>query len=97
MPASSKRVHAAVKPTLLVWARESAGLEIDEAARKLQVKPERLASWETGERRPTINQLRHLARVYRRPIAVFFLSKPPKKFKAMHDFRRLPGEIARTL
>ena len=58
------------------------------------MKPERLESWEKGERRPTINQLRNLGRVYKRPIAVFFLSKPPKKFQAMHDFRRLPGEIA---
>ena len=94
MPGSSKRVEAAVKPELLVWARESAGLELDVVARRIQVKPERLASWEAGERRPTIRQLRNLGRVYKRPIAVFFLSKAPQKFQAMHDFRRLPGEVA---
>jgi Zn-dependent peptidase ImmA (M78 family)/DNA-binding XRE family transcriptional regulator len=94
MSVSTKRVEAAVKPELLVWARESAGLALEEAAQKIQVKPERLASWESGSRRPTINQLRNLGRVYKRPLAVFFLSKPPKKFKAMHDYRRLPGEVA---
>jgi len=94
MPETSKRIEAAVKPALLIWARESAGLEIDEAARKVQVKPERLDSWEKGERRPTIKQLRKLGGAYKRPLAIFFLSKPPKKFQAMHDFRRLPGEIA---
>ena len=96
MPGSSKRVEAAVKPELLVWARESAGFDLEEAARKIQVKPERLASWEAGERRPSINQLRNLGRAYKRPLAVFFLATPPKKFKAMHDFRRLPGEVAGT-
>lgn len=94
MSGSSRRVEAAVKPELLVWARESAGLEIEETARKIKVKTERLENWETGEKRPTINQLRNLGKVYKRPIAVFFLSKPPKKFQAMHDFRRLPGEAA---
>lgn len=94
MPETSKRVEAAVKPELLLWARESAGYELEEAARKIQVKPERLESWENGERRPTIKQLRKLGGVYKRPLAVFFLSKTPKKFKAMHDFRRLPGEVA---
>lgn len=94
MPEASKRIEAAVKPELLLWARESAGFGIEEAARKIQVKPERLESWEKGERRPTVNQLRKLGGVYKRPLAIFFLSKPPKKFQAMHDFRRLPGEVA---
>ncbi len=90
----SKRIEAAIKPELLLWARESAGLDIEEAARKIQVKPERLECWEQGERRPTVKQLRKLGGVYKRPLAIFFLSKPPKKFQAMHDFRRLPGEVA---
>jgi Zn-dependent peptidase ImmA (M78 family) len=94
MPETSTRIEAIVRPDLLIWARESAGLEIEEAARKIRVKPERLESWETGERRPTIKQLRKLGGVYKRPMAVFFLSKAPKKFEAMHDFRRLPGEVA---
>lgn len=88
------RVEALVKPELLIWARETAGLTRDEAAKKVQVKPERLESWERGGRRPTINQLRKLSRAYKRPLAIFYLPEPPKTFKAMRDFRRLPGEIA---
>jgi len=94
MPGTSKRIEAFVKPELLVWARESAALTIEEVARKIRVKPDRLESWEKGERRPTVKQLRKLGGVYKRPLAVFFLSQPPKKFQAMHDFRRLPGEVA---
>ena len=67
---------------------------MEDAAKKISVKPEKLASWEAGEARPTIQQLRKLGRAYKRPLAVFYLPEPPKDFHAMHDFRRLPGEIA---
>jgi Zn-dependent peptidase ImmA (M78 family)/transcriptional regulator with XRE-family HTH domain len=87
-------VRALVKPELLIWARESARLSVEQAARKAQVKPPRLAAWERGESQPTIGQLRKLGRVYKRPLAVFYLSKAPKAFQAMQDFRRLAEEMA---
>jgi Zn-dependent peptidase ImmA (M78 family) len=88
-------VRAKVKPELLEWGRTSAGLSVEEAAARAGVDPERLASWEgAGEERPTMNQLRTLARAYRRPISVFYLSKAPGDKEIMHDFRRLPGEVA---
>ena len=90
----ANRVEAIVKPELLSWARRSAGLDVDQAAKKIPVKPERLASWERGESRPTVKQLRKLGRVYRRPLAIFYLPEPPLDFHPMHDFRRLPGEVA---
>ncbi len=89
-----KRIEALVKPELLVWARESAGLSVEIAAKKAQVKPEQLEAWEQGELRPSIPQLRKLGRAYKRPLAVFYLQRPPKTFQAMHDFRRRPGEVA---
>lgn len=92
----SKSVEAFVQPQLLAWARGSAGLELEAAAKKAQVKPEKLESWERGERRPTIKQLRKLGNVYKRPIAVFYLPEPPVGFQALRDFRRLPGTIVTT-
>ncbi|MBS1813043.1 MAG: ImmA/IrrE family metallo-endopeptidase [Acidobacteria bacterium] len=91
----SERVFAIVKPELLVWARESAGLQLDVAAKKAHLKPEKLDLCEQGKERLTINQLRAIAKVYKRPLAVFYLSRPPKKFDALRDFRRLlaDGEI----
>lgn len=85
------RIEAIVKPELLIWARESAGLRIEEVAKKAGVKPDRLNKWEDGELRPTIRQLRTLARIYKRPLAVFYLPKTPKKFQALREFRRLPA------
>jgi Zn-dependent peptidase ImmA (M78 family) len=90
-------VRALIKPELLIWARESARLTVEQAAQKAQVKPpSRLAAWERGESQPTIGQLRKLGRAYKRPLAVFYLSKAPKTFQAMQDFRRLPEEMAGT-
>ncbi len=81
---------ALIKPELLVWARQSAGLSLDAAAAKLRVSEERLRSWETDEARPTIAQLRAAARVYKRPLAIFYLPEPPLDFQPLRDYRRVP-------
>lgn len=87
--------RAKINPDLLIWARESAGLKIDEAARKARVSStERLEAWEHGDAQPSIVQLRNLGRIYKRPIAIFYLSTRPSDFQPMRDFRRRPGVVA---
>lgn len=73
----AKAPAAPANGTTLQWAREEAGLTVEEAARRISVKPERLASWETGDGKPTINQLRNVARLYQRTPAFFFVQGPP--------------------
>jgi len=107
-------VKAKVKPELLRWARESAGYSVTEAARKLsKLAPERLEQWESGEDQPTIAQLRHMARVYRRPLSVFYLPEVPADAlvseamtttitfdfdaSAFGAFRLSPGEFAQEM
>ena len=89
----AKSVRAKVRPDILGWARTSAGFTEDAAAKKLNVKPERLLAWESEANNlfPTIKQLRNMARVYKRPLAVFYLQEVPLEFQVMRDFRRLPG------
>lgn len=87
-----RRVLAIVKPALLRWARETTGMNVDDAAPKIGVKPDRLRDWEEGRLRPSVPQLRNAARVYKRPFAVFFLSEPPPQPEPPHDFRRFPDE-----
>ena len=87
MPA---RIEAIINYELLIWARKSAGLDIYSVATKTYLKPEKIEEWEKGLSRPSIPQLRKLAAAYKRPIAVFFLPEPPKKFDAIRDFRKLP-------
>lgn len=91
------RIEAIVKPELLIWARDSAGFSIEEAAKKASVTSDRLEKWEKGELNPTINQLRKLGGIYRRPLAVFYLPEPPEIFKPLKDFRRLPEEEKKKL
>ena len=86
-----ERVRAKVKGAVLAWARESAAYSVDDAAKRVNTTPERLASWEADEAAPTINQLRLLAQAYKRPLSVFYLQEVPAKFMVMKDFRRLPG------
>ena len=78
---------------MLLWARESIGMSIEEAAQAADVDAARLAGWEHEPQvdRPTIAQVRKLAVAYRRPLAAFFLPEPPREQQLVADFRRLPG------
>src|SRR5437867_956820 len=84
-------IPAMIKPDVLVWARERAGLTVGLSAAKAGVEPATLVAWEKGESQPTIPQLRKLGEIYKRPLAVFFLAQPPTDFDAQREFRRLPG------
>jgi Zn-dependent peptidase ImmA (M78 family)/transcriptional regulator with XRE-family HTH domain len=86
------RVEATPTPSVMIWARESAGMSVEIAARKIGVKVEQLDSWEKGSARPSIPQLRKLASIFHRPLAAFYLPEPPRRFQVMHDFRRLSSE-----
>src|SRR5690606_8871461 len=81
--------RAEINPVVLRWARETAKYSIDEAASKISVSPEKLMAWESGETMPTIRQAQHLAKTYRRPFAILFLSEIPKDFQPLRDFRAI--------
>jgi len=86
----AKRFKATINPALLTWARTTASYDLAEAADKAKIDSDVLAAWEAGEDQPSIAQLRKLAVLYKRPLAVLYLPQPPADFLAMHDFRRLP-------
>ena len=86
-----------INPSILVWARETAGLSIDQAAAKIGLSSskktraaKKLADFEEGQTKPTRSQLSKLATVYRRPLSVFYLNEPPRKGDRGADFRTLP-------
>lgn len=87
---------APVTPSVLRWARESIGVSLDEAARRAGVTVERVEAWEAGAAEPTVAKLRALAKLYQRPLAIFFLPEPPQGFDALRDFRKLPGQPDHT-
>ncbi|WKN41124.1 XRE family transcriptional regulator [Tunicatimonas pelagia] len=79
---------AYVTPELIKWARLTSKLSIEEVAKKLGVKSEKIELWEKGEDAPTINQAEKLSKHYRRPLAVFYLPEPPEDFQTLRDFRK---------
>jgi len=91
-----ERVEALITPSVLRWARESAGFSLDEAAKKLGRAVTDVIAWESGESRPSIPQARKASEVFRRPLAVFYLSRPPEDFDTLRDYRRLPLEQTRA-
>ena len=80
---------APVNAAVLRWAREAAGLDIEEAAEKIHMPVSKLREAEAGERWLTMNQARKAADAYDRPFAVFFLPNPPIEEPLEMQFRRL--------
>lgn len=79
-----------VKVEILVWARETAGLTLEEASHALNVPVDRLAKMEKGDLVPTRNQLVKMSTKYRRPLVVFYLPNIPRPSDKGQDFRTLP-------
>lgn len=89
----------AVNPDILSWARETAGLSLDEAADKLGLgtargipASDRLAAYERGDKAPNRPLLLKMAKAYRRSLLTFYLSAPPRKGDRGEDFRSLPNQ-----
>ena len=85
-----------VNPSILSWARETAGFRLEEAAAKLGIREargvdpaERLTLLERGEAEPSRPLLLRMAKQYRRPLLTFYLSEPPRTGDRGRDFRTL--------
>ena len=85
---------------ILSWARETAGLTLASAAGKLQMldskkltAQEKLLSYENGKVQPSRAMLLKMAKVYRRPLLIFYLDAPPKVGNRGQDFRTLPDSV----
>ena len=85
-------VAAKVTPKVLRWAREDAGIKAEEVAEQLNLKRvtgETIQQWESGQGNLTYSQLEKLAKIYRRPVAVFFFPEPPEEPRLKNQFRSL--------
>lgn len=89
---------AEINPDILSWARETAGLDLEMAARKIVLNAargmsgaERLAAIEAGDVVPSAALLRRMADKYHRPILTFYLPKVPAPPQLGQDFRTLPA------
>lgn len=89
-----------VNPQVLVWARETAGLAPEAAAKKLgfsdsrkRTATDRLLALEAGDLVPSRSVLTRMAKVYRRSLLALMLPAPPKRADRGQDFRTLPHAL----
>ncbi|MFW6012467.1 MAG: ImmA/IrrE family metallo-endopeptidase [bacterium] len=74
-----------IKPELLRWARERAGLSVDALERRFP----KLEAWERGELHPTLKQVERFARATSTPVGFLFLDEPPVERVPVPDFRTI--------
>ncbi|MBB4267973.1 ImmA/IrrE family metallo-endopeptidase [Roseospira visakhapatnamensis] len=72
-----------IAPHMLRWARERAGLEVEDLLARFKTLPE----WEAGEASPTLKQLDAFARAVHVPVGTLFLPEPPDERLPIPDFR----------
>ena len=93
-----------VNPQILVWARETAGYDLSEAAKKLTfthsksaTAEEKLAALESGKEAPSRPLLLKMSKQYHRPLLTFYLKAPPARADRGEDFRTLRHAIDPSL
>jgi len=92
-----------VNHEILRWARTTAGLDEEQAAKKLGLTDtkkasalEKLRVLESGEVSPTRSQLVKMSKHYRRPLLIFYLSDLPRIGNRGQDYRTLPDTVEIT-
>ena len=93
-------MNVQVNPEILRWARATAGLELDEAARLLgfqdrtrRTAVQRLRALEKGDEAPSLSVLDKMSVRYRRPTIVFYLPSPPVDEEPAARFRSAPKDL----
>lgn len=80
-----------VKPELLVWARQRAGIALGDLTDKFP----KLRDWEEGDQAPTLRQLEKFATATRTPVGYLLLDEPPEERLPIPDYRTMRGEAIR--
>jgi len=78
-------IRVEIKPELLSWARERAGLGADALAHRFP----KLAAWEQGTVTPTLKQVEDFAKATHTPVGFLFLQQPPIEEIPIPDFRTI--------
>lgn len=91
-----------INPDVLRWARETAGLSVEEAAERLGLKDtvqataiDKLRQLEAGDRPPSRTMLEKAVTAYKRPLIAFYLATPPARGERTADFRTQISAISK--
>ncbi len=88
------------KASVISWAIEESGYSVPQLAQQMEsvkATESKIQSWIDGESTPTRGQLTKLAKVLRRPVAVFYRSEPPQSDSKLLQLRTGRGAKNRSL
>lgn len=83
---STRRLQITLQPQVLRWARERAGLSIEDLAKRAQVGSERAREWEDSGT-ISIAQADRLASVTHTPVGFLYLKRAPEDILPIADLR----------
>ncbi len=83
---SRRRLQITLQPDVLRWARERAGIDTEQLACKMQVKPESVLAWER-DGKISIAQVDKLAQRTHTALGFLYLTEPPEDHLPIPDFR----------
>lgn len=72
-----------INPRMMRWAFERGGFTLESLDKSFP----KLRQWESGEIKPTLNQIEHFAKTVHVPIGFLFLDEPPTESVPIPDFR----------
>lgn len=82
-----------IKPAIMKWVVESSGWKTKDLAGRLEVAESEIRDWMKTGAEISIPKLEEVSDCLKRPLAVFFLPKPPEKHD-IPDYRMLPDASA---
>jgi Zn-dependent peptidase ImmA (M78 family) len=85
-------IHINVNHAVLVWARESLALNRTKTTESTGISLKRLIQLETGEKQPTLEELKAFSKTYKRTIATLLLNMPPKEKPFPADRRTIDSK-----
>ncbi len=85
-------IHIEINNKLLIWARESIALSKKQASERTGISASRLSQLEEGYKKPTLKELKDLAKAYKRTLATLLLTEPPKEKPLPKDRRTVSSK-----
>ncbi|MEQ9405804.1 MAG: XRE family transcriptional regulator [Cyclobacteriaceae bacterium] len=82
-----------VNGDVLAWARETSAMNKTKASESSGISLSRLEQLESGNKQPSLQELRTLSKTYRRTIATLLLNSPPPEKPLPRDRRTVNSEI----
>src|SRR2546425_3647955 len=93
----SRRTEVPITPDLLRWAVDESGLSVTEVSQAAGVDEEQFEAWLRDRGKPSLTQIKRIATMVHRQVAVFLLPTVPSEMRPPIEFRHPIGQDARSL